>query len=287
MSVNLFEIIIVNWNGLDFLKPCLASIERQTCRDFTVTVVDNGSTDGSLVWLKENHPEVKIIELNENLGFAEPNNIAAAESESKYLILLNNDIELEPDFIERIKAGLKQYPQSDMAAVTMIQQHARDRIDNLGMEWTWAGVARQKMHGKKKTQIPEEPQWIFGPSGGAGVYLRKLFIRAGGFDTSFFAYCEDIDLNLRLRSMGVRCLLIPDALCYHLGSATANRDSDRKFYLIHRNQTRLFIKNFKRCSLWKNLLPYLLYNFLWLLRATLQGRLRLFLRAKGDYTHKG
>ncbi len=276
------EIIVVNWNGLNLLKQCIESLQRQTCGDFTMTVVDNGSNDGSVAWLQTNHPSVKLIPLDDNTGFARANNLAALQSNADYLLLLNNDIEVEPNFIDAICCGLQKHPDADMASVCMIQHHRRDRVDNLGMDWTWVGVPRQLGHGFAVEKISREEKFIFGPSAGAGVYRRDLFLKLGGFDETFFAYCEDSDLNLRAQTLGAKCVFLPEAVCHHHGSATGDRFSSLKYYLIQRNQSVSFFKNLRLCHLGRYLLPYLSYCLFRGVQSLVQGRLCLFLRAKSD-----
>lgn len=276
------EIIIVNWNGLPLLKQCLASLECQSVRDFSVTVVDNASEDGSLQWLQQNQPSVKRIALDQNVGFAKANNLAAFQSTAEYLLLLNNDIEVEPNFIQAIQEGLKRNPDADMVSVLMIQHRHRDRVDNKGMDWTWAGIARQRGHGSPVQRVPRTDEWIFGPSAGAGVYRRDLFLQLQGFDESFFAYCEDSDLNLRARAVQARCVFLPQAICYHHGSATGDRNSALKYYLIQRNQSISFMKNLRRCRLGRYVIPYLAYCVVRGLQSVFSGRLPIFIRAKRD-----
>lgn len=231
----LVSIIILNWNGLVHLPDCLESLKKQTFGDFECVMVDNGSSDGSLDYLEKHHPWVRLIRLDKNTGFAAGNVTGYAHSSGKYIVALNNDTIVEPDWLEQLVKKADELPEAGMIGSRICSDYDRDVIDSLGMNICIDGMSRGAFRGRKFSQLKNIPEKILLPSACAALYKRAMLDETGFFDESFFAYCEDTDLGLRGRLAGWDAVLAKDAVVYHKYSATAGSFSPFKLYLVERN----------------------------------------------------
>jgi len=219
---------IPNLNGSDRLADLLESLDAQTVRCRTV-VVDNGSTDDSVAMVRERYPDVGLVEIGENLGFGRALNRALAQDESEAFFLLNNDVICSPDFFERMLARLE--PGVDAVAGLMTRADDPGVIDSAGVVADRRTLmAFDYLRGFPVAAAEGAPAPL-APCGGAALFRREAFDRAGRFDERIFAYYEDLDLALRLRLNGSRCALAPDARVTHLHSATLGNASARKYAL--------------------------------------------------------
>ena len=254
------SIIIVNWNGLRHLPECLDSLSSQSFSDFEVIVVDNGSSDGSQSYLK-GRPEVKLVELPENLGFAAGNNAALPLATGEYLVTLNNDTKAEASWLEELVAVADRHPEAGMVGCRILNYQEPDRVDSLGMAICRDGMSRGAYRGRlfSELTIEKESEILF-PSACVALYRREMIDETGFFDGEFFAYCEDTDLGLRGRLAGWGALLARDAVVYHKYSMTSGAFSPLKLYLVERNHFFAAVKNFSRSRLlllpWFTLLRY-------------------------------
>ncbi|HLF24916.1 MAG TPA: glycosyltransferase family 2 protein [Anaerolineae bacterium] len=238
------SIILLNWNGLRYLPACLAAIHSQTYTDFEVILVDNGSTDGSIAWLKERFPEVRLICNEKNRGFAEANNQAIRTSQASYIVTLNNDTRVDPGWLAALVAAADGSPQVGMCASKMVFADRPDMINSTGISLDPVGIAWDRRGGEPDDDCEAEPVEVFGPCAGAALYRRAMLEQIGLFDEDFFAYLEDVDLAWRARLAGWRCLYIPAARVYHIHSATAIEGSAFKHRLLGRNKVWLIAKNY-------------------------------------------
>ena len=211
-------VIIPNYNGLKFMEPCMAALKRQTSQEFEVLVVDNGSADGSAEWLKEH--QIPGIFLKENTGFSGAVNAGIRASRTPYVILLNNDTEAEPDYIEELVKAIEQSPRIFSVSPRMIQMHRRDRMDDGGDMYSIMGWAYQRGVGQEIERY-ERPCHIFSACAGAAIYRREIFEEIGYFDEMHFAYLEDIDVGYRAKIAGYYNRYCPSAVVYHVGSGTS------------------------------------------------------------------
>lgn len=229
------SVIIVNWNGLGHLPECLDSLQQQTFRDFETIVVDNGSSDGSVEYLMK-RPEVRLVPLRENVGFAAGNNAALPLAQGEYLVTLNNDTKAEPDWLENLVAVADRHPEAGMVGCRILSYSEPERVDSLGMAICKDGMSRGNYRGRlfAKLAIEAEAEILF-PSACVALYRRAMVEEVGFFDADFFAYCEDTDLGLRGQLAGWQALLARDAVVYHKYSMTAGTLSPLKLYLVERN----------------------------------------------------
>lgn len=238
------SIIIVNWNGLKHLPECLDSLESQSFRDFETIVVDNGSSDGSLEYLRS-RPALRLVPLPGNTGFAAGNNAALPLAQGEYLVTLNNDTKAEPEWLAQLVAVADAHPETGMVASRICAYDDEERIDSLGIAICRDGMSRGGFRGKHFPALslnPVEP--ILFPSACVALYRRAMIEEIGFFDPDFFAYCEDTDLGLRGRLAGWDALLARDAVVYHKYSMTSGAFSPFKLYLVERNHYYAALKSF-------------------------------------------
>ena len=237
------SIIIVNWNGLRHLPECLDSLESQGFRDFETIVVDNGSSDGSVEYLRA-RSGIRLVSLPANAGFAAGNNAGLPLARGEYLVTLNNDTKAEPDWLERLVAVADAHPEAGMVASRICAYDDPDRIDSLGIAICRDGMSRGDFRGRRFSSLTLDPvQEILFPSACVALYRRAMLEEIGFFDPDFFAYCEDTDLGLRGRLAGWGALLARDAVVYHKYSMTSGAFTPFKLYLVERNHYFAAVKN--------------------------------------------
>jgi len=219
------DVVIPVHGNYELTDSCLARLAAQTV-EHRVIVVDDGSPDDTVRRLREEWPAVSVVELAENRGYTQAVNRGVEHGEAEHLVLLNNDVELRPDFLERLLAPLRADPRTGSAASLMLAPGERS-IDSAGVtaDPTLAGFAR--LHGRPVEEAGEGPV-LTGPEGTAGAYRRQAWQQVGGLDERIEAYMEILDLALRLRSAGWQSVFVPDAVGVHLGSRSYGRGSARQ-----------------------------------------------------------
>jgi len=256
--VNL-TVVIPNYNGKHFLKECFESLMNQDY-SFDVIIVDNASEDGSVEYIEKNYPEFSIIQNKENLGFAAAVNQGINRSQTEYVFLLNNDVELEPDCISNIVDCLEKDDKTFAVTSKMVQYQNRDRIDDAGDEYTVMGWTKKVGHNKSPQDYNQERE-TFSACAGAAIYRKSVFDKIGLFDENFFAYMEDVDISYRARIHGYKCIYCPEAVVYHRGSGTSGSQYNKfKIKLAARNNVYVPYKNMP----WPQLIlnsPFLLLGY--------------------------
>lgn len=250
-------IVIPNYNGIDYIEKCLCSLAGEPAR---VIVVDNGSTDGSREVVQQQFPEVELISLEQNYGFCKAVNEGIAASKTTYVILLNNDTEVQKGFVRALEQPLEGHPEVFSGSAQIRSMNSPELIDDAGdlyCAFGWA-FARGK---DKPAEGYQRKRRIFAACGCAAIYRRKLFREIGNFDENHFAYLEDIDLGYRAGIYGYRNLYIPGAVVYHVGSAASgSRHNEFKVNLSAKNSVYLAYKNMPPLQLLLNM-PLLLAGF--------------------------
>lgn len=253
-------VIIPNYNGKKLLENCIQTLERQTCLDFKLLVVDNGSTDGS-VDVTSDVLDLEMIALKENTGFCGAVNIGIEHTKTPYFILLNNDTEAEPEFVEALLAGIRKSDRIFSCGAMMIDYHNHELVDNAGDYYTALGWAVARAKGKKVADYDKEKK-VFSCCGGASIYRTDVAKKIGPFDEKHFAYLEDVDMGYRARIYGYENYYIPQARVFHVGSATTGtRYNEKKVFLAARNSVYLLYKNMPLLQLIINL-PFVLLGML-------------------------
>jgi len=240
-------VVIPTLEGGTLLSECLASLERQTRRDFEIVVVDNGGKGNVKRQILSN--EVRVIENTVNKGYGGAVNQAAATSQARYIAVLNDDTTLDPVWMEAMIRAAESDAQIGMCAAKVILDGERT-LDSAGMLLCEDGSSKQRGHGEPPHDYSRSEEALL-PSGSAALYHRGMFNETGGFDHSFFLYCEDTDLGLRARRAGWKCVYVPEAVVYHRYSSTAGRVSPLKAYYVERNRLFLVLKNFPMRMLWR------------------------------------
>ena len=248
-------VIILNWNGEALLKQFLPTAAEHTIdEDTDLIVADNGSDDGSVAWMQREMPQIRIIRLDRNYGFAEGYNRAIREAGYKYSLLLNSDVEVTPGWTRPLLAFMRKHP--DVAAVQPKIRSFRHRemfeyagaaggyIDRLGYPY-----CRGRLFDcveRDEGQYDGEPADICWASGAALMVRTDEYFAAGGLDADFFAHMEEIDLCCRIHARGWRICCVPDSTVFHVGGASLDKSDPRKTYLNFRNNLLLLHKNMPR-----------------------------------------
>ena len=267
------SVVIPNWNGLHWLPGCLRSLARQARPADEVIIVDNGSSDGSLAYLEREHPQVRVIALGANTGFAHAANRGLEAARGEAIALINTDIELAPDWIARMAAALEPEPGVGAVACKMLSLDDPACIYDAGDVLRRDGACEQRGRFARDDGRYDEVGEVFGACAGAALYRHAALREVGGFDERYFAYLEDVDLALRLRMAGWRCAYEP-AVALHAGEGSSSELSDGHLYFVARNTLLLVAKAFP--LRW---LPFVLYRQLsWAWHALRHGRLRQHVR---------
>jgi hypothetical protein len=268
-------VVIPNWNGERFLDLCLGSLRAQSFRDFETILVDNGSNDGSLGLVAGNFPEVRTICLTENRGFAGAVNAGIEASGSEeYVVLLNNDTEQDPGWLEALVRAAEDHPESGLFASKLVDFYDRDVLDGAGDAMRLSGLPYRLGHGERDTGRFDAPGHVFGACAAAALYRKALFDDVGLFDEDFVSYCEDGDLSFRAQLAGYRCFYVPGAVVYHMGSAsTGGKRSETTTRLGTRNSLSLLVKDLPLSAV-PHILPFfVLGQFARLITAAATGTL--------------
>jgi len=240
-------VVVLNYNGINHLEACFNSLMKldYPTDQLTLMLVDNGSTDGSSEYVHTQFPQVKIIQLKENMGFAAGNNAGARAAQSRYIVFLNNDMWVDPQFIHGFLKAIQSDSQVVCAGAKILNWDG-SRIDFGGSASDFAGHAFQvglwePVAEGKYNQIVES---LFA-CGGAMMVDRQVFLDVGGFDENYFIYYEDLDLGWRLWILGHKVVFAPDAIVNHRHHGTMESVSNyRKWVLYKRNTIYTILKNY-------------------------------------------
>lgn len=237
------SVIIVNFNGGEWLARSVQSVADQTFEYFECFIVDNGSTDGSLETLPKLDARFKIIKAGKNLGFAAGNNLAARQARGAWIALLNPDAFARPDWLEKLLKAAQKSPKITMVGSTQFMALEPGIYDGLGDCLHVTGLAWRAGFGHSAVKSPPMTGEVFAPCAAAALYEHEAYKAAGGFDERFFCYHEDVDLAFRLRLAGGMCIQSSEAIVDHVSSAISGRASDFAVYHGTRNRMWTFVKN--------------------------------------------
>ena len=246
------SVIILNWNGAEMLRTYLPSVVAHTT-GADIIVADNGSTDTSLRVIKEEFPTVKTIVLDKNYGFAEGYNRAIEQVDSKYVVLLNSDVETPENWLTPLLDYMETHPEVAAVQPKIRSWRQRDRFEHAGAAGGYLNrlgypYCRGRRFGKVEQDHGQydtvaEVEWT---TGACMCVRTKIYKECGGLDAAFFAHMEEIDLCWRLRNKGWRLACVPQSMVYHLGGGSLSYDNPRKTYLNFRNNLVMIYKN-SRC----------------------------------------
>ena len=243
-----------------YLEGVLSSLEQQAFQNFETILVDNGSSDGSVAFVMGNFPWVHIVELPDNFGFSRAVNEGIYASRTPYVLLLNNDTEVDKNFVGEMLAAIKRHKKAFSCSARMICYHDRNKLDDAGNYYCALGWAYARGKGKD-IHTYEKEEKIFSSCAGAAIYRKKIFDKIGLFDEEHFAYLEDMDVGYRARIHGYENWYAPDAMVYHVGSGTSgSRYNQFKIRYSSRNNIYLIYKNMPLLQIIINL-PFLVAGF--------------------------
>lgn len=277
-------VIIVNWNGRDFLEECLNALLAQTIKPHEILLVDNASSDGS-VEIVRIFSSVRLLTQDCNTGFARGNNLAivSASDESDWIALLNPDAFPDPQWLETLLVAAQSRPEFDVFGSKLVNAVDPALFDGTGDAYHISGLVWRTAHGVPMSVLGESECEIFSPCAAAALYRHSAFVAAGGFDEDFFCYVEDVDLGFRLRLAGYRCLYVPQSVAHHIGSGTTGgQHSDFSIYHGHRNLVWTFVKNMPGVLFWLLLPLHVALNVVSVIWFALCGKGAVILRAKRD-----
>jgi GT2 family glycosyltransferase len=276
-------VAIPNYNGRALLETLLPSIERQTLKPVRTVVVDDCSTDDSVAYLREQWPQVEVIALPENRGVTNAMNECLRAARSELVLLLNNDVELDPGCTAALVEALDAHPEAGAAAAKLRDFNDRRLLDGAGDVFYWRGAAVRRGQGKPDDGRYDQASEIFAACGAVVLYRRAAIVEVGGFDSRYGALLEDVDWSFRAQLLGYDVRYVPDALAYHMGSATLGREASAKLaYLTWRNWLWLIAKDYPAGALVRHA-PGLLLWQLGMLGVALRDRhLRAWWRAWRD-----
>ncbi len=288
------SIVILNWNGAEMLRQFLPSVVAHSKGEgIEVCVADNGSTDNSLEVMRQEFPDVRLILLDKNYGFAEGYNRALAEVDAEYSLLLNSDVEVTEGWLEPMLEYMDIHPEVAACQPKIRSWHRRNEFEHAGAcggfidKYGYPFCRGRLMdtvevdEGQYDTIIP-----VLWATGAALLVRTADYREAGGLDGRFFAHMEEIDLCWRLRSRGKSIVCIPQSMVYHVGGATLNKENPRKTYLNFRNNLLMLYKNLPK----EELRPVMCVRWCLDMLAALQfllkgewGNVRAVFRARRDY----
>jgi GT2 family glycosyltransferase len=276
-------VIVVNANAGEVIDRALTAVAAQTVRPARTIVVDNASTDGSLQAVRDRHPEVEVIALERNVGFAAGNNVGfEAAADCDWYALLNPDAFPEPTWLEELLAAAERQPDYTFFGSRMLRATAPEELDGAGDAYHVSGFAWRVGHGRPAAQAGLAEREIFSPCAAAALYRRDAVSDVGGFDERFFCYFEDLDLAFRLRLRGHRCLYVPQAVVHHVGSLVTGVESAFTVYHSHRNLVWTYVKNMPAPLVWLYLPQHLLVNAAAVAWYASRGQGRAIVRALRD-----
>jgi GT2 family glycosyltransferase len=244
-------IVILNWNGLKYLKLFLKSVTEHSSGNGTIIyVADNGSTDGSVKWISDNFTNITLIRFDTNYGFAEGYNRALSQIDAEYYVLLNSDIEVTPGWLGSLVSYMDNNPDAASCQPKILSYHKRDHFEYAGAaggfidKYGYPFCRGRLFHVTEKDQGQYDNECnIFWSSGACMIVRAEAWKKCNGFDGDFFAHMEEIDLCWRFHNNGYRVGYVPGSSVYHVGGGMLPYDSPFKTYLNFRNSLFLLYKN--------------------------------------------
>ena len=267
-------VVILNWNGIAYLKDFLPPLLSYTrIPDVELVVADNASSDGSIEFLEEKYPEIQVLKLDKNYGFTGGYNRALEQLKADYFMILNSDIEVTEGWIQPLIALMDQ--QADVAACSplLLDYYAKDKYEYAGAAGGYIDkygytFCRGRIFDKLEDvqSAYNEPADVFWTTGACMLVRADMFRNAGGFDEHFFAHMEEVDLCWRWKNMGYKLKILPESKVYHVGGGTLPKSNPFKTYLNFRNNLFLLYKNLPGNKMSKVLFIRILLDYLSVVR---------------------
>lgn len=287
-------IVILNWNGRELLKKFLPSVVENTSLDgVDIIVADNASTDDSISFLHATYPNIRIIQLEKNYGFAEGYNRALSQISSEYYVLLNSDVELTPNWLDPLVCYLDNNITVAALQPKILSQREKQYFEYAGASGGYIDqlgfpFCRGRIFGTVEDDKGQydEIKDIFWASGACMLIRSKDYFDVGGLDEKFFAHMEEIDLCWRLKARGRRIVCVPESIVYHVGGGTLGKENAHKVYLNFRNNMLMLYKNLSEQSINKIIRKRAVYNWIAAFQFILSGdwqKAKAVFRAHKDF----
>lgn len=278
--MNKVSVVILNWNGLEMLQRFLPSVVAYSQEEgVEVCVADNASTDNSLAWLRDNCPTVRLILLDKNYGFAEGYNQALRQVEAEYVVLLNNDVEVTPFWLQPLLSYMDLHPEVAACQPKLLSEPSKEYFEYAGAAGGYLDCYGYPFCRGRIFDVVEKDDGqydaicpIFWATGAALFIRLRDYQAVGGLDGRFFAHMEEIDLCWRLRSRGRKLVCVPQSVVYHVGAGTLKKENPRKTFLNFRNNLLMLYKNLPEQELNRTLFVRGLLDWLAALVFLLKGQ---------------
>jgi GT2 family glycosyltransferase len=270
--MNNVAVVVPNWNGKDSIGACLDSLLNQSLKPLII-VVENGSTDGSLEFLRRDYTDIQVVVNQQNLGFAGGVNSGirhAIDQGCEFVALLNNDATVDRDWLKQLAATIRSNDHHGIVT-SKIMSADESHLDSTGDLYTVWGLPYPRGRGEPVSKAYDKQTTIFAASGGASIYRVKMLQEIGLFDADFFAYYEDVDISFRAQLADWKVVYEPKALVYHQIGATSGKIKGFTTYQTIKNLPWLLVKNMPRQYLGVVLPRFLLAHTLFIGRAILRG----------------
>ncbi len=246
----LVSVVILNWNGRHHLETFLPTVKAHACSGMELVVADNASSDESVEWLRTHHPDVRIIQLDKNYGFAKGYNEALKQVDARYYLLLNSDVEVTKGWLEPMINLLEADPGIGACQPKILMYHDKASFEYAGAAGGWLDAlgypfARGRIFDYCEQDLGQynDVTEVFWASGASLLVHAELYHRLGGLDEFFFAHQEEIDFCWRLQLAGYRVMVCPDSVVYHVGGGTLPKGNEWKVFLNFRNNLVMLAKN--------------------------------------------
>jgi GT2 family glycosyltransferase len=284
LNVPSVGVVVVNWNSFAELQRCLAALAVVRGVIRRTVVIDNCSRCAPDDLPYPRPANTEYVRLDSNTGFARGNNLALPYLEDcDWIALVNPDAYVDAGWLEALLEAVTRYQDCAMFASCLVKANEPAVLDGLGDNFHMSGMAWRLGHGAARADSPVDDKEVFAPCAAAALYRRDALVALSGFDEDFFCYFEDVDLAFRLRLAGHKCMLVGNAMVYHVGSATTgDQKSDFAVYYGHRNMVWCYVKNMPLGLFWLLLPLHLMANVATIIRFVLRGQAGTILRAKWD-----
>jgi GT2 family glycosyltransferase len=260
MPSPLVSVVVLNWNGKEHLVECLGSVLKTAYSPVEIIVSDNGSTDGSVQSVKSSFPKVVVLENGKNIGYAGGNNSGIGVAKGEYVVTLNNDVIVEPDWLDKPVAYLENDRGLFAACGRQMNYYNRSTIDSL---FHYPGPALLFMRTGHGETIEQNrgfalPGYVIAVNGGSAIYRKKMFMELGGFDREYFIYNEETDLCMRAFIRGWKCLFVPQSVVYHKEGESFKKSRGKNLYFHERNRMWFIFRLYPLSFIIRHLVPLLL-----------------------------
>lgn len=251
--------LILNWNGKELLEECIDSVLQSTYAPLEIILIDNGSVDGSLELVKTKYPAVIILENGKNIGFAQGNNKGVEISNGKYFVTLNNDVVVEPAWLERPLEYLESDDCIGIVGCRQMNYFNRSLVDSY-FHYPSPGLIFERLGNGKPYDAKSFfaiPGYVISVNGGSAIVRKDLFLRLGGFDNNFFAYHDETDFCMRIFLNGFKCVYSPQSVVYHKDGASFKKATSTRLFCIDRNTIWFIFKYYPLSIILKSIVPIL------------------------------